>query len=86
MRILTSATGAVDIDGISYGDLTEVQGARRAQRTAFAVALRMEEPFELVTEGGNVQQGEAGDWVLQAGKGDVYVVRDSVFQRIYRLV
>jgi PGDYG protein len=62
-----------------------VPGAMRAQKTTIVQAMQIAEPFELVLEDGRVQRGNAGDWILQATKGDVYVVRDHVFQATYRI-
>jgi len=86
MKISKTASGAIDFRGRQYSDLGMVPGATRAQKIALVQALQIAEPFELVQEDGRVQTGNAGDWILQATKTDIYVVGDGVFRSTYRIV
>jgi hypothetical protein len=83
MKISMMGSGAIDVDGRHFGDLGLVPGALRARKISVVEALQVSEPFELVRADGHVQVGNAGDWILQAAAGDIYVVRDAVFQAHY---
>jgi hypothetical protein len=85
MKTVKMVSGDLHLNGQSYENLANIPGAKRAQKVTMADALQIMEPFELVHEDGHVQQGDAGDWILQAGKGDFYVVKDAVFTRIYNI-
>ncbi len=83
MKISMMDSGAFDFGGRQFADLGMVPGALRAQKTSVVEALQVAELFELVQQNGRVQVGNAGDWILQGAAGDVYVVRDEVFQATY---
>jgi hypothetical protein len=85
MKVLRADAGSVDIDGSSVSSLSNAPGARQARKTTVSPALQMKEAFVLVTSEGKEHPGEAGDWILEATPGDVYIVKASVFEKLYEL-
>jgi hypothetical protein len=86
MKTVKVASEALDIDGEVYQNFSSVPGVRRAQKVALAEAIQMTEPFLMIQANKAEQRGEAGDWLLQAGAGDIYIVKNSVFRELYQLV
>ena len=85
MKITKSASGVLTFGGDSYHSLVRVPGARQARKVAAATAIQIADPFKFVNDDGSVQEGAAGDWLLQSGE-DVYIVKDSMFRQLYELM
>ena len=56
----------------------------RSSSPISVVALRMDEPFEVVT-GEEIMSGNPGDWVLKGVMGEVYVCPAGAFALTYRI-
>jgi PGDYG protein len=56
-------------------------------RPATVLAKRIDVPFSVArTAGGDVLQGNAGDWLVQYAPGDHGIVERTRFERVYRLI
>jgi hypothetical protein len=86
MKIIESAVGKISVDGKVFEPFEALPGVVRAQKVAVAEAIQVQEAFELVHNNGKVETGNPGDWILRAGERDIYVVRDQVFRKLYRIV
>jgi hypothetical protein len=70
------------VDGLPIGE----DGAYRAKRVT-VFAKQMPVAFSIArSEGGDLLQGVAGDWLLQYAPGDFGVVANARFARVYKLV
>lgn len=67
---------------------TEPGGAGRYKaRPVPVLARQIAEPFTAArSAGGDVLHGEAGDWLLQYGRGDFGVARNERFKQVYKQV
>ena len=68
--------------------LTEAgRDGRYRTKPATVFAKQMSLAFSVArSEGGDILQGEANDWLMQYARGDFGVVDNARFQRVYRRV
>jgi hypothetical protein len=86
MKIVEAAEGEITFDGARFKSFEMLPGVRRVEKVAVVNALQMQHAFELVHLNGRIETGNQGDWILQAGKHDIYVVKDGRFRTLYRIV
>ena len=61
------------------------QDGRYRARPIPVLAKQINEPFSVSRRaGGDLLQGNAGDWLLQYAPGDYGLIEDARFQRVYR--
>jgi nicotinamide-nucleotide amidase len=83
LRIERLPDGTYRVGEMIVDDLSHIKGAVRAvKQPVSVVALRMDEPFQVVT-GEEVMGGNVGDWVLKGVMGEVYVCPAEAFAISY---